>query len=146
MELESRSFDIHELAYHEIESVIGKSSTRHTAKMAFQTIEARIALKYHLDLDVIRQQYMAQIVQPWVENLCKEGEKTLLGTIRLSSDATRDSLNSALEREKARYQRKVEKMRQRFDEEVVEQLVAAQVNLLAAEEALRELNGRVDPQ
>ena len=101
---------------------------------------------YHLELDVIRQQYKAQIVQPWIESLNNEGERTLLGTIRLSSNAARESLNSALEREKARYQREVDNKQQPLDEETVGQLVAAYVNLLAAEEALQELNGRIDPQ
>ena len=101
---------------------------------------------YHLELDVIRQQYKAQIVQPWIESLNNEGERTLLGTIHLSSSAARDSLNSALEREKARYQREVENKQQPLDEDTVGLLVAAYVNLLAAEEALQELNGRIDPQ
>ena len=223
-ELESRSFDIRELAYQEIKKVIRKSFTRHTAKTAFQAIEARIARlwldpssetyqiasgsdpkhhggpgdtqlyidedanveaaaqraidglgfmlrasttamttvtwtlgapfwafmphsrTYHLELDVIREQYKAQIVQPWIESLNNEGEKTLLGTIRLTSNAGIDSLNSALEREKARYQREVENKQQPLDEDTVGLLVAAYVNLLAAEEALQELNGRIDPQ
>ena len=210
-ELGSRSFDIGEPAYQEINKVTSNSFRRKTAKTAFQTIEARIARiwldpkrhggpgdtryftdedtnveeaaqraqnglgfmlrasttvmttvtralgapfwvfmphshTYHLELDVIRQQYKAQIVQPWIESLNDEGERTLLGTIRLSSNAARESLNSALEREKARYQREVDNKQQPLDEETVGQLVAAYVNLLAAEEALQELNGRIDPQ
>ena len=101
---------------------------------------------YHLELDVIRQQYKAQIVQPWIESLNNRGERTLLGTIRLSNNAARESLNSALEREKVRYMREVDNKQQPLDEETVGQLVAAYVNLLAAEEALQELNERIDPQ
>ena len=145
-DLESYSFEIRELAYQEIKKVIGTSFTRYTAKTAFQTIEARISRKYDLDLDIIRQQYKAQIVQPWIESLNREGERTLLGTIGLSSNAARESLNSALEREKARYQREIENKQQPLDEETVELLVAVYVNLLAAEEALQELNGKIDPQ
>ena len=100
---------------------------------------------YHLDLDVVRQKYKAQIVQPWLESLNKEGETTLLGVAHLSSNAARDSLNSVLVRERARYQREIENKQQPLDEETVEHLVAAYVNLLAAEEALQELNGRIDP-
>ena len=51
--LESRSFDIRELANQETKKVIRKSFTRYTAKTAFQNIEARIARKYCLDVDVI---------------------------------------------------------------------------------------------
>ena len=101
---------------------------------------------YHLALDVIRQKYKAQIVQPWLESLHKEGEMTLLGTIRLSTDAARDSLNSALEREQTRYQRELETKQNPVDQEAVEHLVAAYVNLLAAEEALLELSRRIGPQ
>ena len=101
---------------------------------------------YDLELDIICQQYKTQIVQPWLESLNKEGERTLLGTIGLGSNAARESLNSALEREKARYQREIENKQQPLDEETVGFLVAEYVNLLAAEEALQELNGRIDPQ
>ena len=217
-ELESRSFDIRELAYQEIKKVIKKYSTRYTAKTAFQTIESQIARlwlsppsevdgpshqggpgdtqhstdedgnveaaarnaidglgfmlrapitvvttitwtlgapfwvfmpksrTYHLALEGIHQQYKAQIVQPWLESLNKEGERTLLGTINLSSDAARDSLNSALERERTRYQRELETKQNPVDQEAVDHLVAAYVNLLAAEEALQELHGRIGPQ
>jgi hypothetical protein len=223
-ELESRSFDIRELAYQEIKKAIKKYSTMYTAKSAFQTIEAQIARPwlsppsevgqvvsrsdanhqgdpgdpqrftdedgnieaaarcaidglgfmlrapitimttvtwtlgapywvfipksrtYHLALDTIHQQYKAQIVQPWLESLNKEGERTLLGTIRLSSNAARDSLNSALEREQTRYERELKTKQKPVDEKAVENLVAAYVNLLAAEEALQELNGRIGQQ
>jgi AcrR family transcriptional regulator len=99
---------------------------------------------YHLAIDVIHQQYKAQIVQPWLESMREEGERTLLGIISLSSNAARDSLNNALEREEARYQRELENKQKPLDPEVVEHLVAAYVNLLAAEEALQELSGRID--
>ena len=101
---------------------------------------------YHLGLDAIHQQYKAQIIQPWIESLNKEGERTLLSTIHLTSNATRDYLRIALDREKERYHREIENKQKLFDEETVGQLVATYVNLLAAEEALQELNGRIDPQ
>ena len=101
---------------------------------------------YHLDLDVFRQQCKAQIVQPWLESLNKEGERTLLGAIRLISNVARDSLIGALVRDRERYQREIKNRQQPLDEETVGHLVAAYVNLLAAEEALQELKGRIDPQ
>jgi len=100
---------------------------------------------YHLELDGIHQQYKAQIVQPWLESLNKEGVRTLLGTIDLSSNAAKNCLNSALERERTRYERDLETKKKPPDQEAVEHLVAAYVNLLAAEEALQELNGRIYP-
>jgi hypothetical protein len=101
---------------------------------------------YHLTMDVIHQQYQIQIVQPWLESMNKEGERTLLGIIGLSSNAARDSLNSALKKEETRYQRELEAKQKPLNQEVVENLVTAYVNLLAAEEALQELNGRIGPQ
>jgi hypothetical protein len=101
---------------------------------------------YHLTMDVIHQQYQTQVVQPWLESMNKEGKRTLLGIIRLSSDAARDSLNSALEKEETRYQRELETKQKPLDREVVENLVTAYVNLLAAEEALQELSGRIGLQ
>jgi hypothetical protein len=98
---------------------------------------------YHLSMDAIHQQYKQLIVQPWVESLRGEGEKTLLGTISLSSNAARNSLNGALEREKTRYKRELETKRNPPDDKMVENLVTAYINLLAAEEALQELNGRI---
>ena len=225
-ELESRSFDIRELAYQEIKKVIKKYSTRYTPKSAFRTIEAQFARRwlspptsdddlvvmrdskdqvdpgysqqvtdedkkveaaarrtldslgfmlrapitvmttitwtigapvwvfmsesrsYHLSMEVITQQYKDQIVQPWLEGLNKEGGKSLLGIIKLSSDAARDSLKNALDREDKRYQKELEDKRQQkpVDQEVVENLVAAYVNLLAVEEALHALSERISPQ
>ena len=42
-ELESRSFDIRELAYQEIKKGTKKSFTRNTANTVFQTIETQIS-------------------------------------------------------------------------------------------------------
>ena len=155
-ELESRSYDIRELAYQEFKKVIRKYSTSYTAKTVMTAITSTLRAPfwvfmpktrtYHLALDGIHQQYKAQVVQPWLESLNKEGERTLLGTIKLSSDAARDSLNNALEREQTRYQRELETKRNPVDQEAVDHLVAAYVNLLAAEEALQELHGRIGSQ
>jgi hypothetical protein len=97
----------------------------------------------HISIKALQQQYNDRIVQPWLEGLSKEGEKSLLGVIKLSSDAARGTLNSALEREEIRYTRELETKKKPLDDTTVDNLVTAFVNLLAAEEALQELYGRI---
>ena len=98
---------------------------------------------YHLPMKEIQQQYKDMIVQPWLESLNKEGEKTLLGTISLTSSAAKGILDRILEREAIRYTRESETEQKPLDDMVVDNLVTASVNLLAAEEALQELNRRM---
>jgi len=225
-ELASQSVDIRELAYSQIKTKIKISSTRYTAKTAFQKIEATLARlwldpasndgelpggelpsssinqdnndtgggslpysplrdygdeveeaarrsieqlgfmlrapltavasfawafgapvwafmpesrTYHLSMDMIQQEYKSKIVEPWLEDLNKEGEGTLIGVIRLSSKAAKDTVDSALEREATRYNET-----SGTDDTTVDNLVTTFVNLLAAEEALQELQGRLD--
>lgn len=213
MELASQSVDIRELAYSQIKSKIKMSSTRYTAKTAFQMIEAKIARlwlnpssddksdtgdgspthsplrdygdeveevarrsieqlgfmlrapltavtsiawtfsapvwvflpeshTYHLSMEVIQQEYKNKIIEPWLEALNKEGEETLIGVIRLSSEEAKGTVDSALEREAARYDEQ-SGTQKRPDDTTVDNLVTTFVNLLAAEEALQELQGRI---
>jgi hypothetical protein len=63
---------------------------------------------YHLGMDVIYNRYKDEIVDPWVRSLKEEGEKSLIGTIELSSKMAKDLVTSALERENNRYKREFE--------------------------------------
>src|SRR5258706_11881544 len=217
VELASQSVDIRELAYSQIKSKVKMSSTRYTAKAAFQMIEAKIrrwwlnpssdddkidtgddsptfsplqdngdeveevarrsveqlgfmlrapltavtsiawtfgapvwvflpeSHTYHLSMEVIQQEYKSKIIEPWLEALNKEGEETLIGVIRLSSEEARGTVDSALEREAARYNEQ-SGTQKRPDDTTVDNMVTAVVNLLAAEEALQELQGRIGVQ
>ena len=208
VELASQSVDIRELAYSQIKSKIKMSSTRYTAKTAFQMIEAKIARwwlnpsseddnsdtgdgsptyspldeveevarrsveqlgfmlrapltavtsivwtfgapvwvflpeshTYHLSMEVIQQEYKNKIIEPWLEALNKEGEETLIGVIRASSEKAKNTVDGARDREAARYNEK------RPDETTVDNLVTVFVNLLAAEAALKELQGNIGLQ
>ena len=71
-------------------------------------------------------------------------EKSLTGTIEVSSKVGKDLVTSALEREDKRYKRELEGKDKPMDQEVVQHLIAIYGNLVAAEEALRELFTRVE--
>ena len=94
---------------------------------------------YHLGMDVIHNRYKDEIVDPWIQNLNEQGEKSLIGTIELSSKVAKDLVTSALEREDDRYKRELEGKTKPVDLDTVNRLIAVYGNLIAAEEALKEL-------
>jgi len=94
-----------------------------------------------LSIKGTQQAYKNKIVQPWLESLSNEGEKSLRGIIELSSKAARDALSGKIQTEDTRYARELETKKKPLDETTVSHLVTAFVNLLAAEEALQGLNG-----
>ena len=67
---------------------------------------------YHLGMDVIYNRYKDEIVDPWIRSLKEEGEKSLIGTIEISSKVAKDLVTSALEREDNRYKREMERQRE----------------------------------
>jgi hypothetical protein len=97
---------------------------------------------YHLPMEEIQKEYKNKIVEPWLEDLNKEGEETLIGVIRLSSREAKCTVDNALEREATRYN-ETSGTQEPPDDTTVDNLVTAFVNLLAAEEALLELQGRI---
>ena len=99
---------------------------------------------YHLRMDVIHNQYRDEIVDPWIRSLKEEGEKILIGTIESSSKVAKDLVTSALEREDNRYKRELEGKSKPAEKGTVQHLIASYGNLVAAEEALRELFIRVE--
>ena len=98
---------------------------------------------YHLRVDVIYNRYKDEIVDPWIRSLKEEGEKSLIGTIELSSKVAKNLVTSALETEDNRYKRELEGKKEPVDERTVQYLTSTYGNLVAAEEALRELSIRV---
>ena len=95
-------------------------------------------------MDFIHNQYKDEIVDPWIRSLKEEGEKSLIGTIEVSSKVGKDLATSALEREDNRYKRELEEKNKPVDQETVKHLIAHYGNLVAAEEALKELFIRVE--
>ena len=99
---------------------------------------------YHLAMDVIYNRYMDEIVDPWIRSLKEEGEKTLIGTIEYSSKVAKELVTSALEREDNRFKRELEIKSKPVDQGTVQQHITMYGNLVAAEEALRELFTRAE--
>ena len=99
---------------------------------------------YHLGIDVIHNRYKDEIVNPWIRSLNEEGEKSLIGTIEVSSKVAKELVASALVRADQRYNRELDGKHKPVDQETVQHLIAIYGNLVAAEEALRELFIRVE--
>ena len=99
---------------------------------------------YHLGMDVIHNRYKDEIVDPWIRSLKEEGEKSLIGTIEFSSKVAKDLVTLALEREDNRFKRELGGGFKPVDLDTVKHLIAIYGNLVAAEEALKELFIRVE--
>ena len=98
---------------------------------------------YHLEMDVIHNRYKDEIINPWIRSLKEEGEKSLIGTIELSSQVAKELVTSALEREDQRYNRELDGKNKAMDQGTVQHLITGYGNLVAAEAALTELVVRI---
>ena len=94
---------------------------------------------YHLGMDVIYDRYKDIIINPWIRSLTEEGEKSLIGTIELSSQVAKELVTSALSREDQRYDRELDGKNKPIDQEAVQHLITGYGNLVAAEAALTGL-------
>jgi hypothetical protein len=90
---------------------------------------------YHLEMDVIYNRYKDGIINPWIRSLEEEGEKSLIGTIKFSSQVARELVTSALTREDKRYNRELDAEHRPMDQDAVQHYG----NLVAAEAALTAL-------
>ena len=94
-------------------------------------------------MDAIYNRYKDKIVDPFIRRLKEEGEKCLVSTIELTSRMAKELVTSALKREDNRYERELEGKSKPMDVGTVQHLIAMYGNLVAAEEALKELFVRV---
>ena len=94
---------------------------------------------YHLEMDVIHNRYKDEIINPWIRSLKEEGEKSLIGTIKLSSQVAKELVTSALAREDQRYNRELDGKNKPMDQGTVQHLITGYGNLVAAEAALTAL-------
>jgi len=94
---------------------------------------------YHLEMDVIYNRYKDEIINPWIRSLKEEGEKSLIGTIELSSQVARELVTSALTREEKRYNRELDAKNKPMDQGAVQHVITIYGNLVAAEAALAAL-------
>ena len=134
--LESQPIDIRKFSFPQIPNVI-------TANRPTWSWIPR-SRAYHLRVDEIHNRYKDEIVDPWIRSLKEEGEKSLIGAIEVSSKVAKELVTSALEREDNRYKRELDGKNKPVDQGAVQHLTAIFWNLVAAEEALRELYIRVE--
>ena len=91
---------------------------------------------YSIPMELVETRYKEDIVQPWLDEIKKEAQKALDGTISTSSGVARAAVNLALDREDERYRRGLETTAPLTPPELVQQLVALHGSLVAAEAAL----------
>jgi len=101
--------------------------------------------QYSIDIDILHDRFNDEIIDPWIKQMKEAGEKALLGTTETRFKAAKNLMTSALVERENRYKQELEKLHDLVGKEKVERververLVAIYGNLLAAEEASREL-------
>ena len=100
--------------------------------------------RYYVEIDTLYDRFKDEIIDPYIKKLKEEGEATLLGTTWTSIMAAKDWMTSALHEREDRCKQELEKKYMLVGEERVERLTAIYSNLLAAEEALKEVFARVE--
>ena len=102
--------------------------------------------QYSLKIDTLHDRFKDRIIDPWIEQLKEEGEKTLLQAAEAGLKVAENLVTSALLEKEDRCKWKLEKMEQnnRAREQNIAQFTAACSNLWAAEGALTELSVRVN--
>ena len=100
---------------------------------------AALTRRYKLNMDVLYARYKDEIIDPWVWGLTNEEKKSVIGTIEFNSKVAKDLVASVRERAENRYKREPE-----AKEETVAHLIATYGDLVAANEALRELYVRLE--
>ena len=100
--------------------------------------------QYFIEIGALHDLFKGDIIDPWIRKLKEEGEANLLEITGTSFMIAKDWMTSALLEREDRRKQELEKKYMHFDEERVERLTAMYSNLLAAEEALKELLSRVE--
>ena len=100
--------------------------------------------QFSIEIDTLHDRFKNEMIDPWIKKLKEEGEETLLRTTETRFRATKTLMASALLEKENRCKRELEKKDIPIGGERMERLTAIYGNLLAAEEALRELFVRVE--
>ena len=93
--------------------------------------------QYSIEIDTLHDRFMNEVIDPWIRKLKEEGEKALLRTTQTHFMAAKDLMASAL------LERENQCKRELDEKDTVGRPMAIYTNLMAAEEALRELFVRV---
>jgi hypothetical protein len=90
-------------------------------------------------MSVIAKHYQDKIVTPFLQDLEKEGSKSMKSALAQSSTVAKATVEYALQREDMRYERESKEKDNMPSNEQVAELVASHLNFVAAEGAFRSL-------
>ena len=99
--------------------------------------------QFSIEIDTLHDRFKNEIIDPWIGNLKRQGEKALLGITEMRLKAAKDLMTSALVEKEERCKRELDEKEKGVGEERVEHLMAIYCNLLAAEGASETLFSRV---
>jgi hypothetical protein len=88
---------------------------------------------YHCDKTALAKHYQDEIVTKFLNDLATEGSKNLKSALAQSSTAAKATVEFALQREDARYERESKEKDKTPSHEEVAELVASHLNFVAAE-------------
>ena len=94
-------------------------------------------------MPVLATHYQDNIVKPFLKDLGDEGSKSLKSALMQSSAAAKATVENALQREDARYERESKEKDKMPPNEQVAELVASHLNLVAAESIFLFLKPRL---
>ena len=109
-----------------------------------QSYNPRQTKKYHVELSVLAKDYQDKQVTTFLHDLEKESSKNLKSALARSSAVAKATVEIALQREDARYERESKEKDKTSSEKQVAELVASHLNLVAAEGAFLELKSRLE--
>jgi hypothetical protein len=89
--------------------------------------------KYHCDKTILAKHYQDEIVTPFLNELAMESSKNLKSALAQSSTAAKATVEFALQREDARYERESKEKDKTPSYEELAELVASHLNFVAAE-------------
>ena len=131
-DLEPTSLNIDGLGFQEIRGMIN------TRQLTF------FNRQFSIEIDTLHDRFKNEIIDPWIEKLKEEGEKTLLRISETRFKVAKGLMTSPLIEKEDRCKRELDEKEKGVGEERVEHLTAIYCNLLAAEGALEELLARVE--
>jgi len=100
--------------------------------------------KYHCELSNLADVYQDKIVATFLHDLEKESAKSLKSALAQSSATAKATVEFALQREDARYERERKEKDKMPSQEQVAELIASHLNFVAAEGAFLELKRRLE--
>jgi hypothetical protein len=120
--------------------------TKVSGQMSYQTHPIFKWLQsktFRLDREKIEEAFLVKIVEPFLNNLKFEGQKSLQETMRRSGVVAKAAVADALEREDERYMKERLEKQSPPPKKYIAAVVAAHANFIAAEAAFQTLRNHL---